>query len=356
MNANVRQSDMNTRSAPRTILVLHLAGITRVLLALPALRALRQHFGEARIAVVTGSSCADLVEMAQCADEALPMGRFQGAELLGPRAFYRSLGSIGQLRRQHFDLAIDLTPNVESEFLMRLALPVSRMVERAATRGGLAPLMERFRRLLNPAPALTFHQSHQYLKMLEPLGVRPVEAEPRLTTDPVSDEKIEKLLRKHGAQAGELLIGVHPGADHLLGRWPVERFTSIASRLIHNFNARVLVFAGPSERGMAKKMTAALPAKRAIALESPSIRDFVSASARLSLLVANHAAPAHLAAAVRTPVLAASVSTGSTPWDVLGTNVVHVRAPHAELIAEDEIYEAACRLLKINRAEFLWRR
>jgi len=46
-------------------------------------------------------------------------------------------------------------------------------------------------------------------------------------------------------------------------------------------------------------------------------------------------------------------SPNSSPVDVLGTLVEHVRASHVTLISEEEIYEAACRLLKANRTEFL---
>jgi ADP-heptose:LPS heptosyltransferase len=191
------------------------------------------------------------------------------------------------------------------------------------------------------------------LKKLEPLGVRPVEAEPRIATLRESDERIEKLLRKHGAAFGELLIGVHPGAGRGRPRWPIDRFASIAARLIHNFGARVLVFSGLGERGQAKRLAAMLPARRAIAIESPKITDFVSAAARLSLFVGNHSGPAHVAAAAGAPVVAVSTFVQPSPQDLLGARVEHIRAPHVTLISEEDVYEAACRLLKTNRAEFL---
>lgn len=89
--------------------------------------------------------------------------------------------------------------------------------------------------------------------------MRPIEAEPRIATSRESDERIERLLRKHNVEFGELLVGVHPGAGYGKPRWPIERFASIAARIIHNFNARVLVFSGPNERGLAKRLAAMLP-------------------------------------------------------------------------------------------------
>ena len=110
--------------------------------------------------------------------------------------------------------------------------------------------------------------AQEYLQRLEPLGVRPVEAEPRLFTNPEADKRFEKLLAKHRVGSGELLVGVHAGARHGRDRWPVERFASMAARMIHNFDAYALVFAGPDEKGLAKKIAKQVGSKRVIVFES----------------------------------------------------------------------------------------
>ncbi len=111
---------------------------------------------------------------------------------------------------------------------------------------GVEGTIERLSQALSGSRSPLRHLAHEYLKKLEPLGVRPIEAEPRISTLRESDERIERLLSKHNIGLGELLIGVHPGAGYGRPRWPFERFISIASRMIHNFNARVLVFAAPA--------------------------------------------------------------------------------------------------------------
>lgn len=337
---------------PRNILVIHIAGLGQTVLALPALHSLRQHLPNARITVASSAAAADLLRLAGWVDEVLPVGRLRGGEVLHPGAFYRGVKSLGEIRRGLYDLAIEFQSNTEAGIAMQLANPPARLSRKSATLGAVIEKI---------VPGLTksqpTHVAHEYLKRLESLGVRPTESEPRLETDRSSDEQIERLLRKHGLQMGELLVGIHAGAGPGRPRWPLERFASIGARMIHNFNARVVVFAGPSERGMAKRLVAMLPAKRAIPIQSPNIADFVSAAARLSLFAGNHSGPAHLAAAARAPVVAISASlrttAQSTPHDVLGNRVEHLHAPHIELVSEEEVYEAACRLIKMNRAEFL---
>ncbi|MBL8191698.1 MAG: glycosyltransferase family 9 protein [Acidobacteria bacterium] len=344
---------------PQHILVVHVAGLAQTTLALPALRSLRAHMPESRITVAASTAAADLIRLADCADEVLAIGRFHHAEVLSPKAFFRSTKAINELRHAQFDLAIEFRKNAEATVVLNFAHPYERLKSSPSVNKGLSGLsgmLEQFSQALSPKPAMPDHLAHAYLKKLEPLGVRPIEAEPHLKTDPNADEQFEKLLKKHAVTYGELLVGIHPGAGTIQHRWPLERFVSIASRLIHNFNARVLVFAGPQERGLAKQIVAQLPAKRAIPMQSPKIPDLVSAFARLSVLVANHSGPAHVAAAAGAPVAAISTFVKDSSTDVLSRRCEHIRASHVAMISEEAVYEAACKLLKTNRAEFLRQR
>lgn len=353
---------------PQHILVIHVAGLAQTTLALPALRSLRAHLPQSRITVVASSAAADLVRLASQdgsgANEILTVGRLRHAELLKPTAFYRSTKALNELRHANYDLAIEFKSGTEAAIVLNLANPRERLRPPKELNKGLGAVIERVTQNISQQPTAPTHLAHQYLKKLERLGVRPIEAEPRISTDRQVDQQIEKLLAKHGFEFGELLIGIHPGAGQIRHRWPIERFVAVGARMIHNLNARLLVFAGPQERGLAKQIVAQLQKKgapkRAIAIESPRLPELVSAFARLSLLIANHSGPAHLAAAVGTPVVAVSI-LGSTfgnnstpsPMDVMGRRHEHLRAPHVELISEEAVYEAACRLLKMNRAEFL---
>ena len=338
------------------ILIIHIAGLAQTTLALPALRSLRAHLPESRITVATSAIAADLIRLAGCADEVLAVGRLRHAELFKPTALFRSAKAIGELRHSNFDLAIEFKTNTEGSAVLNFANPTEKLKPGKGSNKGLSGILEQLTQAVSPKAPIPAHLAHEYLKKLEPIGVRPIEAEPRIPTDRTTDEQIEKLLRKHNVAFGELLVGIHPGAGHIQQRWPVERFVSIGSRLIHNFNARVLVFAGPQERGMAKQIVSQLPAKRAIAMQSPKLPDLVSAFARLSLLVANHSGPAHVAAAAGAPVVAISTFVKHSSMDILGSRCEHVRASHVGLISEEAVYEAACRLLKMNRAEFLRQR
>src|SRR6185437_12914513 len=84
--------------------------------------------------------------------------------------------------------------------------------------------------------------------------------------------------------------------------WPLERFVELADHLVRNDTVRVIVFAGPEERGMVPQMRKVFPAGT-IFFDRLTIQQLVSAQARLTVFISNDTGPAHIAAAVGTPVV-----------------------------------------------------
>src|SRR5262249_56165742 len=82
-------------------------------------RARRQHLPESGMSVVWSPVAADLLRLAACADEILPVARFRDAEFLNPRKFYRAAKSLRELRREHFDLAVEFKTGAESGLVLQ---------------------------------------------------------------------------------------------------------------------------------------------------------------------------------------------------------------------------------------------
>jgi heptosyltransferase-2 len=337
-------------SDPRNLLIVHIAGLGETILALPALRSLRQHLPTARITVASSPAGTEALQLSGCVNEVLTLGRLRHGEVTAPRATWRSLKSLREASHQHYDLAIEFKSGTEAAVLMNFARPLRRL---NAPRRGRHSIIGLVTNLLSRQALASRHLAQRYLEILEPLGVRPLEAAPKLATEREADERIDKLLRKNRLKPGELLVGIHPGAGRAQQRWPAERFASLAARFIYNFNARVILLSGPWERWLVRKVAASLPKERIVLPGSLDVSELASMLARLSIFIGNHSGPAHLAAAVGAPVVVASVTTGPSPYDLLGRNNTHVRGPAAETIPEEAVYEAACLLLQSSRAERL---
>ena len=336
----------NMSDSYQRIFVSHVASIGQTVLALPALRALRAAFPQSQISVASSYTALDVVRLSHCANEVFPVGR--SGELLHPRASYQSLKSLRRLRREHYDLTLELqrgTAGSFARFLAQLGAPKKQK-----------KLLTQIREAILRHSLADKHTAQRYLEIVGELGAFPLDREPKLYTEHEADARIETRLEKSGLLSGGLFVGLHPGTGHDQPRWPLERFLVVAEKLIHLLNARVLVFTGPQERGLARTIVKQLPAKHALAFDAAPLTDVTSALARLSVFISNHGGLAHLAAAVGTPVVAVSPLETSHANDLLSQNHLHVRKALLDAITTDEVYEAACQLIQANRAEYLWAR
>ncbi len=327
----------------RKIFVSHVAGIGPTVLALPALRALRAAFPQSQITVASSYTALEVVRLSNCANELFPVGR--SSEILNPRASYQSLKSLRILRREHYDLTIELQRG--------MAGGIARFLAQLGSNKKHQKLLTQIREAVVRHSLSDKHAAQLYLEIIGELGAFPIDREPKLLTERAADLRIDTRLEKSGLLSGGLFIGLHPGAGPNKPRWPLDRFLVVAEKLIHLLNARVLVFAGPHERGLARSIVKQLPAKQALAFDSAPLNDVTSALARLSVFISNHGGLTHLAAAVGTPVVAVSPLVLSHANDLLSQNHLHVRKPLLEAITTDEVYEAACQLIQSNRAEYL---
>lgn len=331
---------------PQRIFVSHVAGISQTVLALPALRALRYSFPDAQITIASSYTAADIIELSHCANRIVTVSR--NYEITSPRAAYRSVKSLNLLRHEHYDLTIELQRNAPGGFARWLAQLGSHKQPKK--------LLTQLREALLRKSLRQTHVAQRYLEILTEIGARPIDTEPKLYTDRAADERIEQRLAKSGLSSGGLFIGIHPGGGTHQPRWSLDNFAIVAAKLIHTLDARVLIFAGPQERGLAQQLVKQLPPKQALALESLPLREMTSALARLSVLLASQSGPAHLAAAVGTPVVATSLLQLPPTNDLLSRNHLLLRKATLDALTTDEVYEAAGQLIQANRGEFLYGR
>lgn len=326
------------------IFVAHVTGLGKTVLAIPALRALRHYFPTSHITVATSYSTQEIIQLSHTADEILPVLR--GQQIINPRASYKSIRTLNQLRKDQFDLTLELRRNAGSSFARFLAQSGASKQKRK--------FLTQIREAILRRSFANKHEAQIYLEIMSEIGAFPIDQEPKIYTDRRTDEMIETRLGKSGLRG--LLIGLHPGSGRHKPRWSLENFSALANKLIHVNDARILVFAGAQERGIAKLIVKQLPAKKAVAFESLSLTEMASALARLSVFVTNHSGPAHFAAAMGTPVLSLATNAMPASLELLSPHHLTLRKDSLEEISLAEVFEAATQLLTTSRAESLWMR
>lgn len=120
------------------------------------------------------------------------------------------------------------------------------------------------------------------------------------------------------------IIGIHPGGSAHEKLWSAENFAIIADRLISEFNAQIIIFNGPGEEDLAKRIQNAMINKPIFAA-GLKLRHFAALVERCSLFICNDSGPMHIAAALKVPITAIFGPTDHVRWRPYNEKAIVVR-------------------------------
>jgi heptosyltransferase-2 len=285
-------------------------------MSLPAIRAIRQGFPRAHIAVVARPWVADLYARETSINRVIPY--------TGPRRAFAA-----RLQDEHFDGAILLQNAFDAALVAWLARIPERIGYNRDARGLLLT-----RAIPVPEPGdIPRHQRFYYLELLCRAGL--IERFP--PTDAIRLEGIEAA-RESGARhlaalgmAGPI-IGISPGAAYgNAKRWLPDRFAEVARAFVP-VSAAVLVFGSSSERTLCEEVVASLSRShieaRNLAGET-TLREFIDLAATCRLFLTNDSGAMHVASALGVPTVAVFGATDDAATGPTGP-LARVVREHAE--------------------------
>ncbi len=319
------------------LLVIDFGQLGDVVLSLPTLKAIRQKFPSANIAVLTGKATGEVVALSGLADEVIRVDRVELRD--GPKL--RSIGKIlrfvGEMRRRQIDLVIDLHSLPETNILAFLSKAKHRLLANRESRS--LDRLSNFR----PKPPLedkSKHLSDRYLDVLKPLGINDADREFRFQPSPADVAYVES---KFFADRKIRTIGLFPGAGHSSRCWSLENFAGLAAKLEAD-GLRVVVFLGPEEQSI-KKQVEELFSNETSIIDGLSISQFIAAASRLDAFVTNDTGPMHLAACAGAPILLLLDKRAPTTYLPLTDKLEVVREKTIDMITAADAYDAAKKLL-----------
>jgi heptosyltransferase-2 len=306
-------------SAPHlNILIRATNWIGDAVMSLPALRAVRNRYPDAKITVLAKPWVAALYEGEHSIDRVIALGGASGA-----RDWKAKWDLARRLRSECFDLAVLLPNSFESAAVVWLA-GVRRRVGYA--RDGRSWLLTDA--IAPPAKGeIPRHERFYYLEMLRRAGL--IEAIPEVQE--IQLDGIAEARRRGGelfAKAGVKLpvIGVSPGAAYgAAKRWLPERFGEAAARLASEAGGRVAVFGSTAERPMCDEVARASGGYN-FAGET-SLGEFIDMTAACQLFLTNDSGAMHIASALGVPSVTVFGPTDENATGPLGAAARLVREP-----------------------------
>jgi ADP-heptose:LPS heptosyltransferase len=214
----------------------------------------------------------------------------------------RMFGVILGLRRNRYDVALDLQGLIKSAFLARAS--GARRVIGFSSRYVREPLARLFyTETHDPGGGGMYHEDETHvvltnLGLLEPLGLRPAGSPPEFPIDVVDSGVAARVLETTGGRYAVINVG----AAWPNKRWPPSRFAAVASALrsVHGLSSVVLW--GPGEEPMARQVAAG-SSGAATLLPQTSIADIAALARGAALFVTGDTGPAHIAGAVGAPLV-----------------------------------------------------
>lgn len=290
-----------TSPAPRRIAVFRALALGDLLVAVPALRALRRRYPRSHLTLIGLPWARELAARFPWIDQFMAFPGHPGLPELQPGndelpSFF------SRARAACFDLALQLHGSGELTNSLVFALG-ARVTAGFYRRGQHCP---------DPALFLewpeTGHETVRLLALLEHLGVP--RAGLHLEWPVAQDDEARLDACWEGARRAERLVCVHPGARLASRRWPVERFAAVADALAER-GWQVVITGSAAERGLAQALKASCRAPLADLTGRTDLGTLAALVSRARLVIANDTGISHVAAALRTPSVI--VSCGADP-------------------------------------------
>ncbi|MCG1053587.1 glycosyltransferase family 9 protein [Mycetohabitans sp. B5] len=317
----------------RRILCVRLDNMGDVLMTTPALRALKGDDSHRHLTLLTSSVGTAL-------DRHLPMvdqvWGYDAPWVKHPNASSNAAPDFAMIERLaagRFDAAVIFTVYSQSP------LPAAMMCWLAGIPLRLAHCRENPYRLLTDRVVETEphqrvrHEVVRQLELVHSIGATTTNWQMEFACSEQDQRSLQRrlqaTLRRQGAPFVQPGLGrwlvVHPGASAPSRRWPAERFGEVAAQLAPQFDA--VAVTGSAAESELVDAVCARAGKRAVPLAGRlSLGEMGALVGAADVLITNNSGPAHLAAAVGTPVvdLYALTNPQHTPW----------RVPHRVLSAD----------------------
>ncbi len=324
---------------PRSVLVVQLADLGDVVLTSPFLRELRRFLPGSRIVLVVHPGMSAFVENCPYIDEIL---NFDWRAIKGWRTAFRGdvrwwwkafVLSRRSLWKHHFDTAISLRWNNDacqaaSVILMYASGAPRRVTYIDAGDDFKLSSLQYVDRLITGGPVrgAPRHEIENQFEILRFLGASPEETKLEVWTSPKDEEFARDILVRSGITAHDLLIALAPGATWADRRWPSARFIELGRWLQENYEARILILAGKSERGLALQIERGLRKNQTLNLAGKTtLLEMASVLKHCNIFVGNDSGPLHVAVAAEVAALGLYGSGEYERFRVRGTNNSVVR-------------------------------
>lgn len=341
------------------ILILKLDHAGDVLLATPAIKAIRKQFPLAHITLVAGPWAKGIVEGEPYINDIISYSAFWHNRSPDRTLNIREgIELIRILRRRRYDIFFDLKGDPFA-IIMGFLSGIPKRIGYGWSGGGF---------LLTDEVETTIkkYQVEILMDAVRIVDPKPETPQLRITVPVYEDRHVRAIMREEGWDESKLTIGFHVGSGCPSKLWPVERFADLMERVYGKLKAQIVVVGGSEDIGLIKRLEGLLSFKPIVMAGKTTFEQTAAVIKRCSLFIGNDSVPVHIAAAVEVPVVVLfSAANDWQRWRPYGNDVdvicKDVKCKGCEkavcdnmecmsLITVDEVFDLVLRKIKTVEA------
>lgn len=203
--------------------------------------------------------------------------------------------TVKKIRREQFDFGCVAKPGTSEGFALLYlggvkAISVFDVLNEPKVKSVTYPF------LLKLGISVPFY-NHQYippqfLKLLEPLGIKNPDVQFKLYFSKEAEDNIENIFRENNIDSkNDFVVAIAPGGSTEERWWPVDRFAELAKYLVVNYNAKILLLGAGIDEKAINGVIQNLGDIQYINLLNQNLDEFKATVSKCSLVMGNDSGP-----------------------------------------------------------------
>ena len=318
-NDNVCFGDPSVQQDHQNILLIQLGDIGDVVLSIPAFRAVREHFPQAKIIVAVREKAKDLIQHIPWVDDAVAVNQDHRSFLHELRYQWTFFSLV---RNYHFDLVFDFRTGTRGAVLAFLSGAKKRV-------GFFDPegfwRNRLFTRLYRLDYRSSMHVATYYFSLLQADGLTIAHEGPKMHVTPEMQKKAAHILKKEGIPSEWPIIAIQPFSLWRYKEWSADKYIRLIHRMISEYRISIVITGSQDESVRAKDLVDrcegyAGRSRQVFNLAGrTSLGELAALIQSCQLFIGADSAGMHIAAAVGTPTVIIFGPSAPVSWAPTGS-------------------------------------
>lgn len=284
------------------VLVINLGGIGDILLSIPALKALRKRFPDAEISMLVALRASDILKRLSYINNIFIFEVGYGGNIpLGK--IFKNLKILFALRKKRFDLLINMRSLISKNGSRNIKLLLAIINSKSTAGRNTNDRGDFFNIKVDESEIGKKHELEYNMDLIKALGGDTDDKNIDIALDDQSVRAVNKTLENNNVSGRDILIGIHPGGRPSR-RWPLDNFLKLINNVSRKNSYKFVITAGKDEIFLADYLVDKSQAQVINLAGRLNIEELFALIKRCDCFVSNDTGPMHIAAVLKTPLIA----------------------------------------------------